>query len=64
VLATAFYACIWPVAVASRMPVFSTAYALWDVIFVCSRWFEMYFVNFYVLARLKIDEEQTGSGFP
>ena len=42
VLATAFGARVRPVAVASRMPVLLTACTLWDVVFVCSRWFYVY----------------------
>jgi len=67
VLASAFDARVWPVAVAARMPVLLTACTLGDVVFVCSRWFYVYdfilygrnFVNlFVVLGRFKIDEKQ------
>ena len=66
-LATAFDARVWSVAVTSRMPVLLTACALRDVVFVCSRWFYVYelvlygrnFVNFFVvLIRFKIHEKQ------
>jgi hypothetical protein len=67
VLAIAFDARVWPVVVASRMPVLLTACALWDVVFICSKWFNVYdfilygrnFINFFVvLGWFKIDEQQ------
>ena len=75
VLATAFNARVWPVTVAAHMPVLLTACTLWDVVFVCSRWFYVYdfildgrnFVNFFVvLGRFKIDEKQVKGflGYP
>jgi hypothetical protein len=63
VMAAAFDAHVWPVAVSTRMPVLLTACALRDVVFVCSGWFYVYdfilygrnFVNiFVVLGRFKI----------
>ena len=67
VLATAFDARVWSVAVTSCMPVLLTACALRDVVFICSRWFYVYefilygrnFVNFFVvLIRFKIHENR------
>jgi hypothetical protein len=67
VLATAFDARVWSIAVASRMPVLLTACTLRDVVFVCSRWFYVYefvlysrdFVNFFVvIVRFEINEKQ------